>query len=103
MLVVGEPQLTNIREAHRRRDLPVLVHHHLGVRSGKTTPSATKAPSSMLRLAEVAAVGPAVARRGDTVVIQPGATAPGRSSVVHALKNAVVPELPDETALKPWG
>ena len=74
----------------------------LGVRSGKTTPSAMNAPSWM-RLAEVAAVGPAVTGRGDTVVIESGAPTPDWSSVVHTLQDAVVPELPDEPALKTWG
>jgi hypothetical protein len=80
----------------------VLVHRRLGRAVGEDH-TVRDERAVVHRVAEIAAVRPAVTGRGDTVVVQIGARAPGRSSVAHAQENAVVAELPDEAALKTRG
>ncbi len=104
MLVVAEDDalVPEALDAHRRRDLPVLEHHRLGGAVGEH--HAVRDERAVVdRLAEVTAVRPALTGRGDTVVVQPGARAAGGSSVAHTLQDSVVPELPDEAALKTRG
>lgn len=101
VLVVAEHDalVPEALDAHRCRDLPVLVHHRLGRAVGED--HAVRDEGAVVdRLAEVAAVRPAMSGRGDTVVIEPDAPTSDRSAVVHTLQDAVVPELPDEPALK---